>query len=307
MGCAAVKRLLPLLLLAAAPAEVRIAGRDVYPESLDGDRAGRLYIGSIGGIVFRTAPNRDVAEPWIRPTAENGLLSILGVVVDKRTLWVCSSPMPLRVPPSVGPSALVAFDLASGRFRARHPLPGPKAACNDIAVAKDGTLYVTDTQQARILTLAPGARDLAVWAEGPELRGADGIAFAGDGTLYVNSVTANTLLRVERKGDGSYAGTTALALSQPIAGPDGLRPIGGNRFLQAEGTSGKITLVTVAGDRAEVRDLVTGLRSSPGVAPARGRAYAVEGKITYLFDPKLKGQDPGPFTARPLDVPTDVP
>lgn len=294
--------------IAARGGDVRIDGRDVYPESLDADRAGRLYIGSIQGIVYRTDPDGDVARAWITPSAANGLLSVLGVLVDARArmLWVCSSPMPLRVPPAVGASALVGFDLRTGALRARYPLPGARAACNDIAIDRDGALFVTDTPQGRILALRPGATALSLFAEEAGLKGVDGIAFAGDGKLYVNSVSANAMFRVERGAGGAFAGLAALALSQPVAGPDGLRPIGGSRFLQAEGGSGKVTLVTIAGDRADIADIRTGLASSPGVAPARGRAYAVEGKISYLFDPKLKGQDPGPFAARALELPTDV-
>jgi sugar lactone lactonase YvrE len=207
------------------------------------------------------------------------------------------------VPPSVGQSALKAFDLRSGALKASYPLPGPKAACNDVAIAPDRTLYVTDTSQGRILTLRRSEKALALYSDDPALRGADGIAFAGDGTLYINSVSTNALLRVDRKPDGSFAGATKLALSQPIAGPDGLRPIGRNRFLQAEGNASKVTIVTITGDQAEIRDLATGIPSTAGVAPARGRVYAVEGKITYLFDPKLKGHDPGPFHARAVPLP----
>ncbi len=305
-------RLLPSVAAAlalAAPAgaasDVRIDDVHVHPESLSADRAGRLYIGSVKGIVFRTAPGGDIAEPWIRPDAENGLLSVLGVLVDEkaRTLWVCSAPMPFRAPPAIGTSALLAFDLATGTMRARHALPAPASACNDIAIARDGTAYATDTPNGRIFTLKPGAKALTLFAEDAKLKGVDGIAFAGDGRLYVNNVQANTILRIDRKPDGTFAGLTGLALSQPVRGPDGLRPIGGDRFLQAEGGAGKITLVTIAGDSATITDLRTGLDSSPGVTPARGRAYAIEGKIEYLVAPGFKGKEPGAFLARAIDLP----
>lgn len=290
---------------APAGGDIRIDDRDVYPESLDADRAGRLYVGSIKGIVFRTTPRSNVAGAWIRPTPENGLLSILGVLVDERggALWLCSAPMGLRVPPSTGTSALKKFDLRTGALQASYPLPAPASACNDIAIARDRTIYLTDTPNARILMLRPDADVLSLYAHDPALHGVDGIAFAEDGSLYVNSVSDGTMLRVERQADGAFAGLTKLATSRPLAGPDGLRPIGGNRFLQAEGNSGTIALVTIEGDRANVTDLATGLVSSPGIAPARGRAFAAEGKITYLFDPKLKGQDPGPFLLRAIALP----
>lgn len=291
---------------ALAAGDVRIDDVHVYPESLSADRAGRLYIGSTKGVIFRTSPKGDVAEPWIRPTAENGILSVLGVLVDEKThtLWACTAPMPFRVPPAVGTSALLAFDLATGRPKGRFDFPPPASACNDVTIARDGTAFVTDTPNGRIFTLKPGAKALELYAADPQLKGVDGIAFSGDGKLYVNNVQAQTMHRIERKPDGFFAGLTQLTLSQPVKGPDGLRLLAGNRFLQAEGTSGKVTFVTISGARAEITDLRTGLDSSPGVTPARGRAYAVEGKIGYLVSPALKGKDPGAFYARAIDLPS---
>jgi len=284
------------------PNDILIADKDVYPESISADKSGRIYSGSVKGIVYRTTPKGKVAEPWVRPDAENGILSILGVLVDepRKTLWLCSSPMPLRTPPAVGTSALVALDLATGKFKARYPFPAPASACNDIAIARDGTVFATDTPNGRIFTLAPGAKTLVLFGQDARLKGVDGIAFAGDGTLYVNNVQTNQLLRIDRGADGAFKGVTVLTASQAMAGPDGLRPIGGNRFLQAEGGAGRVTVVTITGDRASLRTIREGLQSSPSVTLARGRVYSGEGKISYLFDPKLKGKDPGPFLLRAI-------
>jgi hypothetical protein len=88
-----------------------------------------------------------------------------------------------------------------------------------------------------------------------------------------------------------------------MEGPDGIRPIGGNRFLQAEGTGGRITLVTIEGDNARIDVLREGLDSSPGVTLIGNTAYAVEGKIQYLFNPQFRGQDPGAFKAIAIPLP----
>jgi hypothetical protein len=82
-----------------------------------------------------------------------------------------------------------------------------------------------------------------------------------------------------------------------VKGPDGFRLISGNRFLLAEGTGGRIDEVTIEGDEARIKVLREGLISPPGVTLVGNTAYAIEGKISYLMDPKLKGQDPGAFKA----------
>lgn len=120
--------------------------------------------------------------------------------------------------------------------------------------------------------------------------------------MYVNIVTTGKLLRVATNPDGSMGAITELTLSQPISGPDGMRPMSGNRFLLAEGPAGRISEVTIEGDAANIRVLREGLNGSPGVTLVGDTAYAIEGKIGYLIDPKLKGQDPGAFTIYAIPV-----
>jgi hypothetical protein len=290
----------------SAPAhDIRIDDVAVYPESLSAAPDGTVYIGSMKGIVFRAPPGAAFAEPWIQPSAENGILSLLGVLVDKphRTLWLCSSPSPLRKPPAVGTASLMAFDLKTGRQKGAWPFPAPAGACNDITIARDGAAFATDTPNGRIFTLKPGAKALELYAQDERLKGIDGIVFGGDGTLYLNIVSKGQLMRVDRGPDGKMTGLTELKLSQPVAGPDGFRLIRKNRFLLAEGNSGRIDEVVIDGDNAVIRVLREGLVSPPGVTLVGRTAYGLEGKITFLFDPKLKGQSPEPFMARAIPLP----
>ncbi len=289
----------------AAPHDVRIDDVAVYPESLSAGPDGTLYIGSIKGIVFRAPPHASVAEAWIQPAAANGILSLLGVLADgrSRTLWVCSSPNQFRTPPAKGVSALMAFDLKTGAQKGAWPLPAPASACNDITIAKDGSAYATDTPNGRIFVLKPHAKALELFAEDARLKGIDGIVFSGDGTLYLNIVSKGQLMRVDRGPGGKFAGLTELKLSQPVAGPDGFRLIAGHRFLLAEGNSGRIDEVAIRGDEAAIKVLKEGLVSPPGVTVHGRVAYGMEGKITYLFDPKLKGQSPEPFVVRAIPLP----
>jgi len=330
-------RLMVLLAMCSLPAlparaaertlpDITIDDSDVYPESLSAAPDGTVYIGSMKGIVFRAQPASSHAVAWIRPTPENGILSLLGVLADTRshTLWLCSDPTPLRSPPVTGVASLMAFDLKSGARKATYPFPPPQSACNDITIAADGTVYATDTPNGRIFRLRPSsaaagatedksgyggqvrlptdANALELFAEDPRLKGIDGIVMSGDGVMYVNIVTRGQLLRVDVKADGSLAGLTELALSQPVGGPDGFRLIAGRRFLLAEGTAGRIDEVTIEGDTAAVRTLKDGFTSTPGVTLVGRTGYLLEGKIGYLIDPRLKGQDPGIFKAYAVPI-----
>jgi len=291
--------------LAAAAQDIRIDDVAVYPESIGAAPDGTIYAGSMKGIVFRARPGESFAEPFIQPDAKNGILSLLGVLPDarRRTLWLCSSPSPLRNPPAVGTTSLMAFDLKTGAFKASYPFPAPGGACNDITVDRDGSVYATDTPNGRIFVLKPRARALELYASDAQLKGIDGIVFSGDGKLYLNIVSKGLLMRVDRGPRGAFKGLTTLKLSQPVAGPDGFRLISGSRFVLAEGNSGRIDEVTIKGDEASIKVLKEGLVSPPAVTVVGRNAYAAEGKIVYLIDPKLKGQDPGPFMIRAIPLP----
>jgi sugar lactone lactonase YvrE len=283
------------------PKDIIVADKDVFPENADVDSQGNFYIGSFKGNIYRAVPGSTQAVAWIRPNETNKLASVLGVLVDERsnTLWACSAP----VGASAQVSALLAFDLKSGDFKKRYELPAPASACNDIAIAKDGTAYIAETANGRIFTLAPGAEVLSLFVEDKAvLGGVDGIAFSEDGILYVNNVRQNTMLRVNRKADGSFASLTKLNVSMPLNGPDGLRPIGGNRFVQAEGPAGRVSLLTIEGDDVMMKVLRDGMDGVPGVTYFRGIAYAIESKGRFLFDPSLKGQDPGEFALRAVPI-----
>jgi hypothetical protein len=284
--------------------DVLIDDTNVYPESLSSTKDGTLYIGSMKGIIFRAPPSRLKATPWVRPTPENGLLTIFGVLADERshTLWICSSPSSLRNPPAVGTAALMAFDLKTGTQKAVYPFPAPASVCNDVTIAHDGAAYVSDTPNGRILKLARGSKELTVFALDERLKGIDGIVLSADEVLYVNNVQKGQLLRVDRTKDGHAGEITQLTTSLPLGGPDGFRLIRGRTFLLAEGTSGRIDEVTIEGNRAEIKVLTEGLLSPPGVTLVGRTAYAIEGKIGYLIDSRLKGQDPGAFIVHAIPL-----
>jgi len=286
--------------------DVVIEGSRVFPESVTSDAAGNLYNASNAGTIYRTLADSTRALPWIVPDAHNGLKSLFGVFADdaRGLLWVCNNPNIFAR--ETGTSSLRAFDLASGQLSASYDFPADApAACNDIATAKDGTVWASETIGGRIFVLRPNANELELFAKGEELVGIDGIALAGDGTVYINNVRKQLFQRVERKADGSYAGLATLATSSPLNGPDGLRSMGGNRFIQAEGPGGRVALVEVAGDTATLTDVATGLNGSVGVTVVGRKAYVVEGKIQYLFDPALKDKSPDPFVIRAFPLPED--
>ena len=284
--------------------EITLPGTRVFPESLTSTEDGTLIVGSLGhGNVLRIAPGATTAEEWIKP-GTNGLNSVLGVFADERgkVLWVCSN----RFNGGKGEAtAAKTFDLKTGAPKNSYPLPGDDALCNDIAIAPDRTVYISDTNQATIFMLKPGAKALVAAAKDPLLEGADGLAFGDATTLYVNSVTKNKLVRVELGKDGKSKSVVELKLPRALDRPDGMRAIGKQRLLLAE-NGGIMSVVTFSGadmQTVALQNLKEGLEPTPGVTATKGIAWIVEGKLNYMSDPKFKDKDPGLFKLYGVPLP----
>ena len=64
--------------------------------------------------------------------------------------------------------------------------------------------------------------------------------------------------------DGSAGTMVPIETSMPLTRPDGLRTVGPQTLIQAEG-QGRLTELTIKGNRAEVRVLQEGLTAATGV------------------------------------------
>jgi sugar lactone lactonase YvrE len=283
--------------------EITLPGARVFPESITSTADGTLIIGSLGhGNILRVAPKKTAADEWIKP-GTGGLNGVLGVFADEKgkQLWVCSNNLENKGEAT----AVMSFDLKTGSPKATYPLPGEGPLCNDIAVAPDGSAYISDTRLASVLMVKPGAKTLEVAAKDPLLAGADGLAFGDKTTLYVNSVTTGKIVRLNLGPDGKSTRIVDLKLSRALDRPDGMRAIGPHRLLLAE-NSGKMDIVTFEGpekQNAMIQTIKEGLESTPGVTATRGMAWIVEGKLNYRNDANLKDKDPGAFKMYAVPLP----
>jgi len=164
-----------------------------------------------------------------------------------------------------------------------------------MVVGPDGSVYVTNSFAPEILLLPPGGQQLEVWLTDPQFAppkegaGLDGIAFGGDGNLYVNTFTPGELFRIDVK-DGAAAKVTKLKTSRPLSHPDGLRVLQGNQFLMIEG-GGSLDRVTVTGDSATIETVKDGFVQPTSVTRVGDTAFVSEGQLSSLAY-KAKGEAP---------------
>lgn len=255
--------------------KITINDPDAAPENLTSSQDGTVFFGSITtGIIYRALPGVVQAEAWI-PADTGGLTRVFGVLADDEanTLWVCANvPTDSDDASNLAP-AVFAYDLETGEARGTYPFPD-EGLCNDIAVAADGTVYVTDFDGGRIFRLQPGAESLDIWLNDPEIAGVDGLSLLEDGALYVNNYYSGTLSRIPVTSEGDAGSLEPLELSMTIENPDGLRAVGPNTLLQAEG-SGRLTEITIDGDHAEVRVVQDELSMPTGITVVGTTAFVL--------------------------------
>ena len=103
-----------------------------------------------------------------------------------------------------------------------------------------------------------------MWITDPQLAAIDGVALLADGAVYVNTFISGQLFRIPVNADGSAGTMVPIETSMPLDRPDGLRTVGPQTLIQAEG-QGRVTELTIKGNRAEVRVLQEGLTAASGV------------------------------------------
>lgn len=127
-------------------------------------------------------------EPLTKPHDE--LWSMLGMAIapDGRSLWtvtVASPRMQDAAPDEPLRSALLRISLADGRVLARFEPPTGLAssALDSVAVAADGTVFVSDSGAGAIHRLEPGGTGLEVLVAPGSFLSTQGLALSADGCL----------------------------------------------------------------------------------------------------------------------------
>jgi hypothetical protein len=274
----------------AAAAEILIGDAKSQPESLTVAPGGILIVGSASSpFVYKVRSGSTSAEKFVDASAEGPGTFFFGMLADatNNTLWTCQlTPVPGTTPVQRH-TALRGFDLATGVPKLRWKLPGDNNTCNDFAIGPDKALYITDTANSKIYKLPAGASAAELFLDHRALYGIDGITFL-NGTLYVNNVFSNNLYRIPVDAEGKAGQPVDIWMDQPVKGPDGMRAANG-KLIVAENGSGKISVITVTGDKANVTVIKEGLNTPTAVEPAGDTIWVAErgaGKAVSIPMPK---------------------
>jgi hypothetical protein len=287
---AACVALLTGLVQVASAADILIVDSKSQPESLTVAPGGKLIVGSASTpFIYQVRPGSTTVEKFVDASSEGAGTFFFGMLADSanNTLWACQlTPVPGATPVKRH-TALRGFDLTTGAEKLRWNLPGENSTCNDFSLGPDKALYISDTANSRIYKLPAGATSAELFLEDHALYGIDGITFL-DGTLYVNNVFSNNLYRIPVDAAGKAGQPVDIWMDQPVKGPDGMRAVNG-KLLVAENGSGKISVITINGDKASVTVIKEGLKTPTAVEPAGDTIWIAErgaGKAVSIPMPK---------------------
>lgn len=178
----------------------RLGERDLLVEGIAFDPARRDFL--LGSVHQGKIVRRD-ASGAVSTFAVLAGLAPLGLAVDaaRDRLWAVAADLPQlakREAALQGATFLLAFDLASGREVARiAPPAGDGQELNDLVLAADGRVYVSDGQTGAVWTLAPGASLLEPVLAPGSLRSAGGLALDASGRRLLVADWSRGLALVE--------------------------------------------------------------------------------------------------------------
>ena len=226
----------------AAPMAFRLPDPKLIAEGIAYDPNGkRFFLGSAQRKIIVTDPKGE-ARDFSRP--DDKLDFVLGLAVDAERghLYAVSTNGFLDEAKKERRNAVVRYDLKTARLVDRFPAP-EAMQLNDLAVAPDGTLYVTDSMSGSLFRKKPDEGTLTRLGTAGALRGGNGIALAPDGMLYV--AVSTSILQIDT-GTGEPT-----RLPQPdtvvTAGIDGLYWHGGDLFgVQNVTSPGRVVRIHLA-------------------------------------------------------------
>jgi sugar lactone lactonase YvrE len=246
--------LAPIFALAQVPED-----RDAYPLPGDGtfpegiayapDQEAFFVTGAGSGAIYRVDLATGEATTVLEPGQRAGF-STIGLAVDGTTLWVAggNSGEVLRFDDVDAAS----FDAAAGPTRTYASEPAEATFFNDLVVAPDGTVFVTDSNRPALFHVAPGADEATHFVEYEgtpftyvEGFNANGIAITPDGaTLIVVQANTGSLFRI----DVASREVTAIDLGgTTVPGGDGLVLDGTTLYVVQNGAD-QVTVLEMTDD-----------------------------------------------------------
>jgi streptogramin lyase len=189
--------------------------RDFIPEGIAIDnRSGTIYISSINKHKIISIDKNGKHKNFITP-GQDGFKEGLGLKVDEKRRWLWALSV-YREAKNFH-SAIYAFELSTGKTMQQYHIQDTLPHLfNDLVIAPDGNVFITDTYFTAVYKLNPVAEQLELFIQSPLLRYPNGLDF-GNNKLYIATyrngiVSLDTTTKEIKKIAGVADTTIALGL-----------------------------------------------------------------------------------------------
>jgi hypothetical protein len=290
-----------------------IPGAELIPEGIAVDPAsGTLYVGSIRKRTIVAIDAQRKVTPLV-PPGRDGLMAVLGLRVDptRGLLWAASNAsesMEGYAPTDRGAHAVFAFALSDGTLRRLIPVKpaaaGERHLLNDLAIAPDGTVYVTDSEAGQVHRIPPERDVLEPVVPPRTFFYPNGIALAPSGKLYVAHATGIALVDPTPGSPPAAPVRLEAPPRVPLGGIDGLLLHEG-ALLGVQNAIGRPRLVRISLDERGLRaTALTVLENDPRVFELPTTTAVHEGHAYTIGNSQLDALAPGGLRKdRPLHDP----
>lgn len=185
-----------------------ISEPDLAPEGIAYDAVTQQYFVSSTHKRKIVAVNRDGISRDFVPPEDNGLLGVVGMKVDvqRRLLWALSShagsgmPMQNVDPDKEGVSRIHKYDIESGKLISHFEIPNTQGRnfLNDLTIAQNGDIYVTDIRTKRIYQIPNKSNDLNIFYQLTDSMSPNGIDISDDQRyLFIAVYGGNNVVRID--------------------------------------------------------------------------------------------------------------
>ena len=270
---------------AASEPQVIVADTTFFPEGLAADpRSGTLFVTSIHHRnVLVVAPG---ATPrWLLAPAQGDVGAVLGAVFDSAgaALWLSTAKLPTMATRGAADSAvraeLLQVSLRDGRILRRLRLGDGDGMPGEIALAPDGSVFVSDGLRGVLYRRRPGAESLEV-IRSAALRSPQGIAVRPDGRVAYVADWSRGILRWDLATDSLTPVTTADG--RLLRGVDGLRwHAGGLIGVQNGASPNRVVGIALDAEGARLEGLQV-LDAPPALEGEMTVGVIIEGAFVYV-------------------------
>ncbi|RZV03860.1 UNVERIFIED_ORG: hypothetical protein EOZ59_3919 [Serratia quinivorans] len=292
------------------PASMTLPSGALYPNGIARASDGTLYVGLVtSGRILRKRPN----ENWetFFAGADTVFASTTLRLDEQRGLLWGNSPDFL---PTGQTRAHRVFALNVSNATINRSLTLPEGGMgNDMVLAKDGTVYLTETKAGSIMRLRPGEASFQIIFRDQRLSGPNGIGAAG--IVLIN----DNVMAVANFGSGklytlSYGEATPqlaeILLPRTIENPDGmgLAPDGSLIVLEngIKSGQGRILRITDPGAAGmhSIEVIREGMESPVNLdITPQGCAFVSEARIRHRLLPGRETEVPDSFRIYQLQLP----